>query len=635
MPIQFHCYDCNAAATPPRCITCGNAQPVGIAPGETVGNYVITKLLGKGGMGGAYIATYTFGHDVVVKHMFDDPDPAIQTENLNRFQREARIQQAVSHPRFPAGYGYFTHSGLHFMAMEFVPGQDLEKELAARGGSLPEVEVLQIGIQLCEGLAFMHEMTDAAGNPDPHLHRDIKPGNTQLKPNGDIVILDFGIARPETQTAATVARVTAIGTEVYLPVEQFLGTPVKQSDQYLIAATMFHLLMGFALAAAPNFTARPAQIDQLPPHWLSVFRQALHDDYNLRLPSVRDFMAKLIMLLPAGVAPKLLPVAAPQPIPAPAGGGPMPIQPPPAPAPPRQPIWKMKVAKDPTRFLPSGNWRQPVTVMVFRDGQLFMNVVVIADINGVVKTANASPLGHFQLHDDSVTHPAPLNKQIIRVGVRDTATNTIVARDTITIQRPRDLGKKLRGVMGKLGAGIASPFTKGAKAVADHPIAAGVLALIIFMVIGFIFSIPWMWKIPLGLIALAAALAAIGGLAYLLYKLSARLSAPNLALALAAMLLLITLIAAYLQTKWPGGPFGFVWAISLPFCLFTAYCSWRLKALTARHASLTQAAAASIPPEPPPAWSPFARALRQAYLNPVTLLYYLGATGYILGALGK
>jgi hypothetical protein len=107
---------------------------------------------------------------------------------------------------------------------------------------------------------------------------------------------------------------------------------------------------------------------------------------------------------------------------------------------------------------------------------------------------------------------------------------------------------------------------------------------------------------------------------------------PHTALVIAAMWLGVGIVAVCLQVKKPNGQWGLIWAIALPMSLMTAYFAWRLKVLTAKHTELITQAAANNPPLPPPAWSPVHRALRQAYLNPVSLVYYLGVTGYILGA---
>jgi serine/threonine protein kinase len=154
-------------------------------------------------------------------------------------------------------------------------------------------------MQVAEGIVAMHELTDNTGTATPILHRDIKPGNIVQKPNGEVVILDFGISRPENQSAATQARMTTMGTAEYMAKEQLLGSPVKQSDLYSIAATLYHLVMGVTLPSV--YADRPAAVDKLPASWKPVFVKALDDEPRNRQTDVREFHDALRSLLPAAL----------------------------------------------------------------------------------------------------------------------------------------------------------------------------------------------------------------------------------------------------------------------------------------------------------------------------------------------
>src|SRR3989344_6349711 len=135
----------------------------------------IDSVLGIGGMGIAYKATDNLGSDVVVKQLYVD-NPADLPEAQRRFRREAQIQSGLNPPAFPRGFGHFADQGFEFAAMEFVPGQDLEKELQNNWGAagMDETVTLELGIQICDGLSVLHNFVDpTTNNPAPIQHRDI------------------------------------------------------------------------------------------------------------------------------------------------------------------------------------------------------------------------------------------------------------------------------------------------------------------------------------------------------------------------------------------------------------------------------------------------------------------------------
>jgi len=124
-----------------------------------------------------------------------------------------------------------------------VEGHTLAQELVERGVSgLPEVTVLGWACQLGDALAYLH------GQVPPIVFRDLKPQNIMLRPGGQVVLIDFGIARPAVSTGGT-----TIGTPGYAPPEQYQGLAEPRSDQYALAATMHHLLTGRDPEQAPPF----------------------------------------------------------------------------------------------------------------------------------------------------------------------------------------------------------------------------------------------------------------------------------------------------------------------------------------------------------------------------------------------
>ena len=158
--------------------------------------YTLVDVLGVGGFGKVYLAVDQNGEKVVIKQAYSE-DPADFMEVLRRFDREAQALLAMTHPApFPICYERFQFDGLECMVMEYIEGQDLEQMILAQGPLQPD-RVLQIAIAVCDALERMH----ASG----FVHRDIKPANVIETPKAEIKLLDFGLARLSTLSAATQA----------------------------------------------------------------------------------------------------------------------------------------------------------------------------------------------------------------------------------------------------------------------------------------------------------------------------------------------------------------------------------------------------------------------------------------------
>src|SRR5271167_3040974 len=154
--------------------------------------YAIQRLIGGGGMGMVYLA-----HDqrlsnrpCALKEMVDHfIDPQQRIEANEYFAREADILAQLKHPAIPAITDRFDDQNRHYLVMEYVEGRNLEEDIAARGGPLPEGLIVDIARQLCDVLAYLH------GSTPPVVYRDMKPSNVMLTPKGRVVLVDFGIAR--------------------------------------------------------------------------------------------------------------------------------------------------------------------------------------------------------------------------------------------------------------------------------------------------------------------------------------------------------------------------------------------------------------------------------------------------------
>ena len=139
----------------------------------------------------------------------------------------------LNHPSIPRIYDYFTLDDRSYLVIEFIHGKDLENVIADANGFLPEDQVINWAIQLCDVLSYLH-----AHKPDPVIFRDMKPSNVMINHNGDVVLVDFGIAK----TFQSGQKGTMIGTEGYSPPEQYRGEASPLADIYSLGATLHHAI---------------------------------------------------------------------------------------------------------------------------------------------------------------------------------------------------------------------------------------------------------------------------------------------------------------------------------------------------------------------------------------------------------
>src|SRR5829696_5237855 len=206
---------------------------------ETVlqGRYRIVRQLGQGGMGAVYEAIdQRLDTTVALK------ETLFAEERLRKqFEREARLLARLHHPALPRVSDHFSEDDGQFLVMQYIPGDDLSEMMARRRGPFPVSQVLTWADQLLDALDYLHTQ-------DPQIvHRDIKPQNLKLTSRGQIILLDFGLAKGQ---AGEISRVTASAsifgyTPNYAPLEQIqaLGTD-SRSDLYSLGATIYHLMTG-------------------------------------------------------------------------------------------------------------------------------------------------------------------------------------------------------------------------------------------------------------------------------------------------------------------------------------------------------------------------------------------------------
>ena len=199
--------------------------------------YRIVRPLGKGGMGAVYEALdLRLDATVAIKEAFSTD------EHLRKqFEREARMLARLHHPSLPRVSDYFTEGDRAFLVMEFIEGVDLARIIVQQPGPFPLESVVAWADQLLDALIYLHSRDRQV------IHRDIKPHNLKLTPDGQIALLDFGLAKAQGRHASGGTSSAAIFgyTKQYAPLEQMQDLATgPQSDIYALGATLYHLLTG-------------------------------------------------------------------------------------------------------------------------------------------------------------------------------------------------------------------------------------------------------------------------------------------------------------------------------------------------------------------------------------------------------
>jgi serine/threonine protein kinase len=209
-----------------------------LAP-ETVlqSRYQIVRLLGQGGMGAVYEAI-----DERLETTVALKETLFADERLRKqFEREAKLLAGMHHPALPRVSDHFGEGDGQFLVMQFIPGYDLSQMMARKQAPFPPDQVLTWGDQLLDALDYLHTQ-------DPQIiHRDIKPQNLKLTGRGQIILLDFGLAKGQSGGVSVVTTSASIYgyTPNYAPLEQIqgMGTDAR-SDIYALSATLYHLMTG-------------------------------------------------------------------------------------------------------------------------------------------------------------------------------------------------------------------------------------------------------------------------------------------------------------------------------------------------------------------------------------------------------
>jgi Tol biopolymer transport system component len=275
-----------------------------LQPGQSLGHYRVTAILGAGGMGEVYLALdENLGRNVAIKVLPEEL--ATDAERLARLKREAQLLASLNHPNIAAIHGLEEEAGRPFLVLELVEGQNLAERL--KRGPIALDEALRLALQVAEGLEAAHEKGI--------VHRDLKPANITLTPAGEVKVLDFGLAkahagdapsgsadRSQSPTLAHAGSMAGmiLGTAAYMSPEQARGKPVdRRADVWAFGVVLYEMLTGRALFAGETVSDILAAVltrddalaslpDRTPSRVRELVRRCLVRDPRNRLQSIGD-----------------------------------------------------------------------------------------------------------------------------------------------------------------------------------------------------------------------------------------------------------------------------------------------------------------------------------------------------------
>ena len=257
------------------------------------GRWHVVSPLKQGGMSNIYIVEDTrLQTQFALKELFlgQMPQPD-QQELISIFEREARILSKLRHPSIPRVFDYFSEGNKYYIVMDLIEGDDLES-LVQSGTTISTDDTLKMGIEICKILEYLH------GQQPPILHRDIKPSNIIQTKDGNLVLIDFGIAgwiKIRTQTNQTAHATVAIGSPGFAPPEQYVGKTDVRSDVYGLGATLHYLLTG------NNPESNPFQFSDIPneKELTTTILKAAEATADRRYQTASEFRRALLEQLPA------------------------------------------------------------------------------------------------------------------------------------------------------------------------------------------------------------------------------------------------------------------------------------------------------------------------------------------------
>jgi len=283
--------------------------------GQKLGGFEIEEMIGRGGMGVVYLARDTkLKRSVAVKSI--PASLAGDSTARMRFRREAELLASLNHPNIAIIHDILEQEALVYLVLEYVPGQTLAERITK--GPLNLEEALTIALQIAEAMAAAHEQGV--------IHRDLKPGNIKITPDGKVKVLDFGLAKVavsedrSSETAVTQPG-RIMGTPAYMSPEQACGKPTdKRSDIWSFGCLMYEMLTGHLPFEGETTTEILARIIERQPDWEALpqetpanirvlLRRCLEKDPRRRLQHIGDVAIEIreTLNLPATVPPVTMP----------------------------------------------------------------------------------------------------------------------------------------------------------------------------------------------------------------------------------------------------------------------------------------------------------------------------------------
>jgi hypothetical protein len=284
-PRAIYCVDCGARLAP----TARHARSPRPAGTRVGGRYRLRRLIDMGGNGAVYEAQHELlGTTHALKETL-----AADAESVAQFLAEARLLARLDHPTLVRVTDYFIEpSGAAFLVMDYAAGETLQQKIERPTATYTVSDVVSWLLQICAGLEYLH------GQQPPIIHRDIKPLNMVLTPEGRIKLLDMGIAR-EAVPGAVTSRVARAVTEPFAPIEQYGAGTDARTDIYALGVTAYVLLTRRLPPSALERVANPSELKiraancEVPPAVAAAVEKAMQARAEARHQSVEAFRRAL------------------------------------------------------------------------------------------------------------------------------------------------------------------------------------------------------------------------------------------------------------------------------------------------------------------------------------------------------
>jgi eukaryotic-like serine/threonine-protein kinase len=240
---------------------------MGLRPGDRFGRYELVSRLGHGGMAETWrarlLAAAGITKPVLIKRIL--PEYGTDDAFISMFISEARISATLSHGNIAQVHDFGELDGEYFLAMEYVDGQPLHRILkrARQSGlaSLPIPLATFIALEMCRGLHYAHTRTDDSGKPLGIVHRDISPDNVLVSYEGQVKLVDFGIAKARMQRNFDTAPGVVKGKYLFFSPEQARGEEVDgRTDVWATGVVLYEMLCGRLPVEGPEYAALPKLI---------------------------------------------------------------------------------------------------------------------------------------------------------------------------------------------------------------------------------------------------------------------------------------------------------------------------------------------------------------------------------------